>query len=88
MIKATEKENVIDQAFRDAVGTIDQKGKRKYIFPKKPKGSLYNKRTIASIVYLIVFFSLPLIKVNGEPLIMLNVLKRKFRIYWLVSFFF
>ena len=75
MIKATEKENVIDQAFRDAVGTIDQKGKRNYIFPKKPKGSLYNKRTIASIVYLIVFFSLPLIKVNGEPLIMLNVLK-------------
>jgi len=81
MIKATEKENVIDQAFRDAVGTIDQKGKRNYIFPKKPKGSLYNKRTIASIVYLIVFFSLPLIKVNGEPLIMLNVLKRKFIIF-------
>lgn len=81
MIKATEKENIIDQAFRDSVGTIDQQGKRKYIFPKKPKGSLYNKRTIASIVYLIVFFSLPLIKVHGEPLIMLNILKRKFIIF-------
>ena len=81
MIKATEKENVIDQAFRDSVGTIDQKGKRKYIFPKKPKGSLYNKRTIASMLYLIVFFSLPLIKVNGEPLIMLNILKRKFILF-------
>lgn len=81
MIKATEKENIIDQAFRDSVGTIDQQGKRKYIFPKKPKGSLYNKRTIASIVYLIVFFSLPLIKVNGEPLIMLNILKRKFILF-------
>lgn len=81
MIKATEKENVIDQAFRDSVGTIDQQGKRKYIFPKKPKGPLYNKRTIASIVYLIVFFSLPLIKVNGEPLIMLNILKRKFILF-------
>ena len=81
MIKATEKENAIDQAFRDSVGTIDQQGKRKYIFPKKPKGSLYNKRTIASIVYLIIFFSLPLIKVNGEPLIMLNILKRKFILF-------
>ena len=81
MIKATEKENVIDQAFRDSVGTIDQQGKRKYIFPKKPKGPLYNKRTIASIVYLIIFFSLPLIKVHGEPLIMLNILKRKFIIF-------
>jgi cytochrome c oxidase accessory protein FixG len=81
MIKATEKEQVIDQAFRDAVATIDQQGKRKFIFPKKPKGALYNKRTIASIVYLIIFFSLPLIKVNGEPLIMLNVLKRKFILF-------
>lgn len=81
MIKATEKEHVIDQSFRDAVGTIDKQGKRKYIFPKKPKGALYNKRTIASIVYLIIFFSLPLIKVNGEPLIMMNILKRKFIIF-------
>jgi len=81
MIKATEKEQVIDQAFRDAVATIDQQGKRKFIFPKKPKGALYNKRTIASIVYLIIFFTLPLIKVNGEPLIMLNVLKRKFILF-------
>jgi len=81
MIKATEKENVIDQAFRDSVATIDQQGKRNYIFPKKPRGALYNKRTIASIVYLIIFFTLPLIKVNGEPLIMLNVLKRKFIIF-------
>lgn len=81
MIKATEKEQVIDQAFRDAVATIDQQGKRKFIFPKKPKGALYKKRTIASIIYLIIFFSLPLIKVNGEPLIMLNVLKRKFILF-------
>lgn len=81
MITASEKEKVIDQAFRDSVATIDQQGKRKYIYPKKPKGSLYRKRTIASIVYLIVFFTLPWIKVNGEPLIMLNVLKRKFILF-------
>jgi len=81
MIQANEKENAIDQAFRDAVATIDQKGKRKYIFPKKPKGDFYNKRTIASIIYLVIFFSLPLIKVNGEPFIMLNVLKRKFILF-------
>ena len=81
MIKANEKENVIDQAFRDSIATIDQKGKRKYIFPKKPKGALYNKRTLASVIYLIIFFSLPWIKINGEPFIMLNVLKRKFILF-------
>jgi cytochrome c oxidase accessory protein FixG len=81
MISAKEKEKVIDQAFRDSVATIDQKGKRKYIFPKKPKGNLYKLRTYSSIVYLIVFFSLPWIKWNGEPFLMLNVLKRKFILF-------
>ncbi len=81
MISANQKTEFIDQAYRDSVATIDKKGKRNYIFPKKPKGSLYNKRTIASIIYLIVFFSLPWIKMNGEPFIMLNVLKRKFILF-------
>ncbi len=81
MITASEKEILLDQTFRDSVGTIDQKGNRKYIFPKKPKGAFYNKRTIASILYLVVFFTLPWIKMNGEPFFMLNVLKRKFILF-------
>jgi cytochrome c oxidase accessory protein FixG len=78
MISATDKEAILDQTFRDSVATIDQKGKRKYIFPKKPKGLFYDRRTFASIVYLVIFFSLPWIKMNGESFIMINVLKRKF----------
>jgi cytochrome c oxidase accessory protein FixG len=81
MISASEKEAILDQTFRDSVGTIDQKGKRKYIFPKKPKGWFTDRRTFASIVYLIIFFTLPWIKMNGEPFIMINVLKRKFIIF-------
>ena len=81
MISATDKEALLDQTFRDSVATIDQKGKRKYIFPKKPKGLFYDRRTFASIVYLVIFFSLPWIKMNGEPFIMINVLKRKFIIF-------
>lgn len=73
-----DKEILLDQSFRDSVATIDQKGHRKYIHPKKPKGNLYNKRTIASIAYLIIFFTLPFIKIGGEPFFMLNVLDRKF----------
>jgi cytochrome c oxidase accessory protein FixG len=76
--QAADKKSLMDQSFRDSVATIDKEGHRKYIFPKKPKGKLYNKRTIASIVYLIIFFGLPFIKLNGEPLFMINVLKRKF----------
>jgi len=74
----------IKQSFRDSVATISKEGKRNFINPKKPKGRLYNLRTKFSIFYLIVFFTLPFIKVNDEPLFMLNILARKFIIFGMV----
>lgn len=80
-----------NEAFRDSIGTITAEGKRRWIFAKKPKGKLYNARTLVSIIYLIVFFTLPWIKVNGEPLFMLNIIERKFilfgTIFWPQDFF-
>ncbi len=72
------------EIFRDSVATISKEGKRNYINPKKPKGRLYNLRTRFSIFYLLVFFSLPFIKLNDEPLLMFNVLERKFIIFGMV----
>ncbi len=78
-------------SFRDSVATISNEGRRNYINPKRPKGRLYNLRTVFSIFYLIVFFTLPFIKVNEEPLFLLNVLERKFIlfgiIFWPQDFF-
>jgi len=71
-------------SFRDSVATISEHGNRNYIHPKKPKGVLYNRRTLFSIFYLIIFFTLPFLKVNDEPLLMLNVLERKFIIFGLI----
>jgi cytochrome c oxidase accessory protein FixG len=69
--------------FRDRITTVEDDGSRKWIFAKKPKGSFYNKRTVASILYLIVFFGLPWIQYHGEPFFMLNVVQRKFIIFGL-----
>ncbi len=71
-------------SFRDSVATITKEGGRNFITPKKPKGKLYNLRTWFSIFYLIVFFTLPFIKVNDAPLLMLNILERKFIIFGLI----
>lgn len=71
-------------SYRDSVATISKEGKRNFINPKKPKGRLYNLRTWFSIFYLIVFFTLPFIKVHDEPLLMINVLERKFIIFGMV----
>jgi cytochrome c oxidase accessory protein FixG len=79
------------ESFRDSVATISKEGKRNFINPKKPKGRLYNLRTRFSVFYLVVFFTLPFIKVHGEPLLMLNILDRRFiifgMIFWPQDFF-
>lgn len=74
----------IEGSFRDSVATISIDGRRNFINPKKPKGRLYNLRTRFSIFYLLVFFTLPFIKVHGEPLFMLNIIERKFIIFGMV----
>ncbi len=79
------------EIFRDTVATITSEGKRNFINPKKPKGKLYNLRTRFSIFYLVTFFTLPFIKLNGDPLLMFNILERKFiifgMIFWPQDFF-
>ncbi len=67
----------MDESFRDSIGTVTQKGERIWIYPKKPKGKFYNARTIVATILLLLLYGLPFIKVNGNPLILLNVLERK-----------
>ncbi len=73
-----------DESFRDRVSTIDESGKRKWVFAYKPAGRFYNARTYLSILYLVLFFGLPLVKFKGEPFILLNILERKFVIFGFV----
>ncbi len=81
-----ESTSILDKegSYRDSVATITREGKRNFINPKKPKGKHYNLRTWFSIFYLIVFFTLPFIQVHGEPLVMFNILERKFIIFGMV----
>lgn len=69
------------EKFRDSIATIDQKGKRNFIFPKKPKGQFYKYRTYVSWVLLVFMFSAPFIKINGNQLLLFNVIERKFNIF-------
>lgn len=79
------------ESFRDRLVTVDEEGKRKWIYAVKPKGRYYNWRSWVSWGYLIVFFLLPFLKVNGNPLFMINVLERKFIlfsvVFWPQDFF-
>src|ERR1017187_7154995 len=78
------QENNSQETFRDSISTIGKDGKRAWIYAQKPKGRLYNLRSIASVFYLIVFFGLPFVKVNGDPLFQFNILKGKFILFSVV----
>ena len=84
-----EKEE--EKSFRDALATVDKEGKRLWVYPKKPKGKFYNARTWVSILLLIFLFSGPFIRIKGEPLLLLNVLERKFvllgNVFWPQDFY-
>ncbi len=76
----TDNEFLEKDSFRDSIATIKD-GKRNWIYAQKPKGKLYHKRTIVSIIYLIIFFTLPFIKIDGEPLFLINIPERKFILF-------
>jgi cytochrome c oxidase accessory protein FixG len=70
-----------DDDFRDSISTIDAKGKRAWIFPKIPKGILYERRKWVSYCLLLFLIFAPFIKVNHHQLMMFNVLERRFNIF-------
>lgn len=70
-----------DETFRDHLGTIDEGGKRKFIFPKKPSGKFYDYRKYVSYFLLAILVANPFVKVNGNQFMMFNVLERRFNIF-------
>lgn len=67
--------------FRNELATVTKDGKRIWVYPKKPSGRYYTARTILSVFLLVFLFGAPFVKVNGHPLILLNVLERKFILF-------
>ncbi len=87
----TEEDLLHASTYRDRASTVTDKGKRNWVYALKPKGKWYNGRKVLAYIYLIVFFVLPFIKVNGLPFMMINIIKGKFilfsKIFWPQDFF-
>ncbi len=71
----------IDQEYRDHISTVDSRGKRVWVYPKKPQGKFHTYRIIVAIILLALLFTSPFIKVNGQPLMLFNIFERKFIIF-------
>lgn len=67
--------------FRDRPINIDDTGKRKWILAKQPKGKWYRRRTIFSIFAILFLVFAPIIKINGNPLMLFDIANRRFSIF-------
>ncbi|MEO8480858.1 MAG: cytochrome c oxidase accessory protein CcoG [Acidobacteriota bacterium] len=72
------------QLFRDALASVQADGRRRWIYARKPSGSYYRARTILSWGLLGFLFLAPFVRVGGQPLILLNVIERRFVLLGLV----
>jgi len=63
-----------------------ESGKRKWMYPLLRKGPLYKWRNWLSYVYLLLFFSSPFLRINGQPVLLLNFIDRQFvilgQVFW------
>lgn len=83
--------DLTNEAFRDRLSTVDEHGKRKWVFAQQPKGKYYNARTALSFVFFALFFAVPFMHIDGRPLFLFNVTEAKFhifgKVFWPQDFF-
>jgi cytochrome c oxidase accessory protein FixG len=78
--------SVQEDSFRDHIATVNEKGKRIWIFPKRPKGPYFKKRALIGYLLLAQLFLAPHIYIKDEPLLLFDILERKFvlfgKVFW------
>lgn len=74
------------QDFRDHIATADETGRRKWMYPRKVKGRFFRWRTWFSWLLLAIMFGGPFVTIHGNPLLLVNIMERKFvvlgQIFW------
>ena len=66
------------ESFRDSISTVDKQGKRIWVYPRKSHGKFTTWRSRFGYALLTLLFVGPFIKIGGEPLLMINLVDRRF----------
>jgi cytochrome c oxidase accessory protein FixG len=65
-------------SFRNELASVEKDGRRRWVYARQPAGRLYRARTLVSVFLLGFLFFAPFITVHGQPLMLLDVLNRRF----------
>jgi cytochrome c oxidase accessory protein FixG len=66
--------------YREHLATADKFGHRMWIFARQPRGKWTQRRTWLSWLLIGGMFAGPFIKIHGNPLLMINIVERRFSI--------
>jgi cytochrome c oxidase accessory protein FixG len=69
------------ETFRNELSSVAPDGRRRWIYARKPSGRFYRARTVVSWFLLAFLFLAPFVRVGGLPLMMFNVLDRRFILF-------
>ena len=71
------------QPNRDSVTTIRADGSRPFMFPADTHGRYTTARRLTAYGLIAFYLSLPWIKINGYPAVLLDVAERRFHLFGL-----
>ena len=72
------------ETFRDELASVRRDGRRRWVYARQPSGRYYRARTLVSVGLLAFLFLAPFVTFKGEPLVLLNLLERRFVVFGLV----
>lgn len=61
--------------------TLNEDGTRRWIRPKPSRGKFHRRRQVVAYALMLVFFAIPHLRVNGKPMILLDVPRRQFTLF-------
>ena len=64
-----------------ATATSEIKTKREWVYAKKPGGKWFNRRQWVGYALLAFFIAAPFVQIAGEPLLLFNIIERKFVLF-------
>jgi len=79
------------ETFRNELASVAADGRRKWVYARKPSGRYYRARTVVSWFLLAFLLLAPFVQIHGQPLMLLNVIERRFvlfgQVFWPQDFY-
>ena len=63
------------------LSTLEADGSRRWLYPRLSKGDFLAKRRAVAYILILLFTAIPYMRLNGRPLMLLDVLHRKFYLF-------